>query len=412
MNVQKPLKIVHVLDLNGFGGVERILFDFIKYTKVQGHIHYASLLLDSIHPKNKPLFEKLGLKRLPFYKKMGKIRLPKKPKWLREHRHNSLLQDVKADVVLVWSALARLEGWVPKGVPTVYYDHGQAWCESHSDSNVRHFLQHINSALAVSLASKRMLQLKWQVQAPIQVILNQLGLQFVSLPKQPKTLNLDQPICLGVASRLASEKCIDLFILTVKVLRMRGHNIVAKIVGTGPEYERLAALINQQHLSEYIDLSNYWVEDIQKFYAEIDIVVSPSMHETCSLSGIEAMAMGLPAVVSNIDGQPELVEHGISGMCVQPVLDQRAYQALTGISSHTLAGFSEWVYLPTEDSLSIPLFVDPEQVADAVEIIIQSPESYVKFSTNALKRASQFSHFAGVCDKIMQELYHVVQLNK
>ncbi len=412
MNTQKPLNIVHVLDLNGFGGVERILSDFIQYTSKQGHVHYASLLIDSVHPKNTPLFEKLGLKRLPFYKKLGSISLPKKPIFIRELRHNLLLRSVNADVVLVWSTLARLEGWVPKGVPVVYYDHGQAWCESGNNQGVQHFLKHISSAIAVSSASKRMLQLKWQVQAPIQVSLNQLGLQFVSAPKSPKNLNLMQPICLGIAGRLSSEKCIDLFILSVKVLRDRGHNVVAKIVGTGPEYERLNTLIMKYQLSEYIDLPNQWVDDMQAFYDQIDIAVSPSMHETCSLSGIEAMSMGLPAVVSNVDGQPELVEHGVSGMCVKPVLDNDAYQALTGISSESLHGFSELVYLPGEDCLSAPLFVDPEHIADAVEAIIQTPDTYSGFSINALKKSSLFHDFEGLCDKIIQELYRVVQLSK
>lgn len=412
MNTQKPLNIVHVLDLNGFGGVERILFDFIKYTSGQGHVHYASLLIDSVHPKNMSLFEKLGLRRLPFYKKLGSVSLPKKPKFIREQRHNLLLQSVNADVVLVWSTLARLEGWVPKGVPTVYYDHGQAWCEAHDNQGVQHFLNHISSAIAVSFASKRMLQLKWKVQAPIQVVLNQLGFQFDSPSKLSKVLNLERPICLGMAGRLSPEKCIDLFILAVKVLRDRGHNVVAKIVGSGPEYERLNTLIMKYQLAEYVDLPNQWVDDMPVFYGQIDIAVSPSMHETCSLSGIEAMSMGLPAVVSNIDGQPELVEHGVSGMCVKPVLDNDAYQALTGISSDSLNGFSEQVYLPDEDCLSTPLFVDPEHLADAVEAIIQTPDIYSAFSMNALKKSSMFHDFEGLCDKIIQELYRVVQLSK
>ena len=66
------------------------------------------------------------------------------------------------------------------------------------------------------------------------------------------------------------------------------------------------------YLREKTD-SNY---DMLKVYKSIDIVVLPSWREGLSKSLLEASAMGLPIITTDVPGCNDIVEHGKSGLLV------------------------------------------------------------------------------------------------
>ena len=60
-------------------------------------------------------------------------------------------------------------------------------------------------------------------------------------------------------------------------------------------------------------------ECIDKFFSEIDVLVAPSIWpENQPLVIMEAMASGRPVIASRIGGIPELVDHRINGMLINP----------------------------------------------------------------------------------------------
>lgn len=59
-------------------------------------------------------------------------------------------------------------------------------------------------------------------------------------------------------------------------------------------------------------------EDIPDLLAGADIFVMPSRTEGLPMALIEAMAAGLPVVASGVGGIPEVVEHGVHGLLVDP----------------------------------------------------------------------------------------------
>ena len=62
-----------------------------------------------------------------------------------------------------------------------------------------------------------------------------------------------------------------------------------------------------------------WIAGLDSFYREARFLVVPSVwFETFGLVAAEAMAHGLPVIASRIGGLPEVVEHGVSGLLVNP----------------------------------------------------------------------------------------------
>lgn len=61
-----------------------------------------------------------------------------------------------------------------------------------------------------------------------------------------------------------------------------------------------------------------FVDEPDRLYAEADIYFQPSVWESQGISVVEAMAYGLPCVVSSAGGLPESVEDGINGFVRDP----------------------------------------------------------------------------------------------
>ena len=79
------------------------------------------------------------------------------------------------------------------------------------------------------------------------------------------------------------------------------------ICGRGPlldEYRKLASSLG---VSDRVIFTGF-MSDIEEYYRMADIFVFPSKQEGLSVSVMEAMASGLPCVVSDIRGNSDLIE--------------------------------------------------------------------------------------------------------
>lgn len=91
------------------------------------------------------------------------------------------------------------------------------------------------------------------------------------------------------------------------------------VVGDGPLEKELKEKSARLSLGEHVIFyGRVSYLDVPKFLAAANIFLSPSLDEGMPRSVLEAMAMELPVVVTNVGGNPEIVEHGRTGFLVEP----------------------------------------------------------------------------------------------
>jgi sugar transferase (PEP-CTERM/EpsH1 system associated) len=90
---------------------------------------------------------------------------------------------------------------------------------------------------------------------------------------------------------------------------------VLVIVGDGPCRAALAERAGRADLAGLVVLAGQR-EDVPLLLSGLDVFVLPSIMEGMCNTILEAMAAGLPVVATRTGGNPELVEHGVTGTLV------------------------------------------------------------------------------------------------
>ena len=91
-----------------------------------------------------------------------------------------------------------------------------------------------------------------------------------------------------------------------------------RIVGTGSQEKNLRDMIAQLGLTNVEMTGNQTRQQVLEHLAWAKMSLVPSRwHETFGLTAAESMAAGVPVIVTNMGGLPEVVEHGKSGYVVE-----------------------------------------------------------------------------------------------
>jgi glycosyltransferase involved in cell wall biosynthesis len=89
------------------------------------------------------------------------------------------------------------------------------------------------------------------------------------------------------------------------------------LAGDGVMRKKIEALISELGLEKQVILLG-WRKDIPQLLSSIDIFVLTSLWEGLPISLLEAMAAGLPAVVTDTGGVKDVVSEGKTGFLVEP----------------------------------------------------------------------------------------------
>ncbi len=126
-------------------------------------------------------------------------------------------------------------------------------------------------------------------------------------------------VTVGAVSRLSPEKGFEYLLRAAAALRDRGCDVDVVLAGDGPSRPALTRLASELRIDDRVRfLGEIAHEDAPATLAALDIAVMPSTWEGFGVSALEASAMRLPVIASNIHGLPDVVIDGVSGVLVPP----------------------------------------------------------------------------------------------
>ena len=319
MTGTKNQKIMHVVLSMQVGGAERLVYDMVRYPAFADNKPIVCCL-DTIGELGEKLLQ-------DGYQVWCKGRNPgldlSVVSWLRD-----IIRNEKIDVIhahqyspLFYTVPAALLSGRKK---VVYTEHGRFYPERKSwkrwlfnpllAMGIDHLVS-ISEATAHAMNKYDNFPL-----SVIKVIHNGIDCSLMNPEVDKKVkrqeLGLDDSCRLiGTAGRLNSIKNIAMMLRGFKLVLKKVPDTYLVIAGQGDEKERLQALAVELKVVERVKFIGLRF-DLPDIYPLFDVFLLTSFTEGISVTLLEAMASGVPAVVTDVGGNREIVLDGKSGYLV------------------------------------------------------------------------------------------------
>jgi glycosyltransferase involved in cell wall biosynthesis len=134
-------------------------------------------------------------------------------------------------------------------------------------------------------------------------------------------------------SRLSPEKDLTSMLHAVYLVVKTKPEFKLRIVGEGKERPKLEALCKELQIEKNVELLGER-QDVPELLAESSFYVGSTLSEGISLTLLEAMAIGLPIVTTNVGGNPEIVVDGETGILVNPSQPKTLAEGILNMYEH------------------------------------------------------------------------------
>jgi glycosyltransferase involved in cell wall biosynthesis len=161
----------------------------------------------------------------------------------------------------------------------------------------------------------------------------------------------DAPVILSVGR----EHWIKAFDTGIEAIALLLKDIPdAHYVLLGRGNERWIPLVKRLNIERNVTISSLYGDELVGAYQQSDLFFSSSVYEGCPLVVLEAMASGLPAVVTNVSGSQDMIETGKNGIVVEPnrtdemanalgsLMRDKSLQKRFGLANIELSKYYDW----------------------------------------------------------------------
>ncbi len=138
----------------------------------------------------------------------------------------------------------------------------------------------------------------------------------------------DAPVVLSVGGERQA-KAFDKGIEAISLLMKDIPDAHYILLGKGNE--RWVPLVKRLNIERNVTISSLYGYELIGAYQQSDLFLSSSVYEGCPLVVLEAMASGLPVVVTNVSGSQDMIETGRNGIVVEPNRTDEMAKALISL---------------------------------------------------------------------------------
>ena len=166
-------------------------------------------------------------------------------------------------------------------------------------------------------------------------------------------------------SCLKSQKGLSYFLEAIRLILNKRKDVKFSIIGDGPLRGNIRREIAKRKLTRYVSLEG-WIGDISEIFFRISILVISSLWEGLSLAVIEAVASGVPVVVTDTGGISDIVDENRNGIKVGCKDTKTIADAVLGI----LGNYSQWheKIIGAREKLDLRYWADERMVSQTERV--------------------------------------------
>lgn len=301
------MKVLHLIDHLGPGGTQMIIKNFFEAQKNNEEIFLYFLGKKKI---NMPVYH------------ANTFGYPSRSKYSFGPlaKVKNIIKREKIGIIICHLFRSQIFGYMLKkiyfpNIKLIFYEHGEI-LQNHKYYNlsVKIMEHHVDKFISVSESAKEELVKKANI-APekIKVIYNFIDLKKFGrknigwniLQEKEKLGFKKNDFIIGFAGRLAKVKGCEYLIRALPLLNFKYKVLIA---GDGSEKEKLRELVKSLGIRDKVIFLGYR-NDMEKIYSLLDVLVVPSLSESFGNSIMEARAMQVPIIASDLPAIRETLKY-------------------------------------------------------------------------------------------------------
>jgi glycosyltransferase involved in cell wall biosynthesis len=202
----------------------------------------------------------------------------------------------------------------------------QLWPDDQRARMLLDLYRNARRSFFVSNSNQRLLETQLGVQLTnAEIVRNPFNVRREAAPAWPPTNGLVSLACIGRLDPGAKGQDILLNVLARDVWRARPIRV--SFFGKGRSEEGLRRLAERLQLQKRVRFCGH-IDNIESVWATHHALVLPSRYEGLPLAIVEAMHCGRPAIVTDVAGNAEIVEDGVTGFVAEAATEHHFHLAL------------------------------------------------------------------------------------
>jgi glycosyltransferase involved in cell wall biosynthesis len=231
----------------------------------------------------------------------------------------TLVKQIKPDIIHAHSGkpglIARVGGAICR-IPVIFTAHG--WSFDPHVPKLRRNIAFVVEKLLTPLATKiicvcesdRQLAINLKVVNSDRVVTIHNGISNVDAPLANPENNPPQSIVVARFNKQQKD-----YETLMKAIKSIDREFKILLVGTGPDWEEAKIAAQELNIGSKVTFLGDRL-DVKNLLAQSQLFVLATHYEGLSISILEAMRAGLPVIATNVNGIPEQVADGVTGLLV------------------------------------------------------------------------------------------------